>query len=145
VSFVRFLRAPAALLNGEERTWKSGGTSETAHLDLAALSPSYLVRAILNDTRRDLAATYIRDTELAFGEIACWVASCEAFQRTFKHGAARRRARPPRSHRHTMIGPARLPQVPAVQFNAWNFDGSLLDNNRHSDSSRKKTELMTCG
>jgi AraC-like DNA-binding protein len=27
-------------------------------------------RAILNDTRRDLAMTYIRDTELAFGEIA---------------------------------------------------------------------------
>lgn len=43
-------------------------------------------RAILNDTRRDLAMAYIRDTELAFGEIA-WLlgfASAEAFQRAFK-------------------------------------------------------------
>lgn len=43
-------------------------------------------RAILNETRRDLAMTYIRDTELAFGEIAYLLgfASAEAFQRAFK-------------------------------------------------------------
>ncbi|MES2817662.1 MAG: AraC family transcriptional regulator [Pseudomonadota bacterium] len=43
-------------------------------------------RGILNDTRRDLAMTYIRDTELAFGEIAYLLgfASAEAFQRAFK-------------------------------------------------------------
>lgn len=43
-------------------------------------------RAILNDTRRDLAMTYIRDTELAFGEIAYLLGfgSAEAFQRAFK-------------------------------------------------------------
>lgn len=43
-------------------------------------------RDILNDTRRDLAMTYIRDTELAFGEIAYLLgfASAEAFQRAFK-------------------------------------------------------------
>jgi AraC-like DNA-binding protein len=43
-------------------------------------------RIILNDTRRDLAMAYIRDTELAFGEIAYLLgfASAEAFQRAFK-------------------------------------------------------------
>ena len=43
-------------------------------------------RVILNETRRDLAMTYIRDTELAFGEIAYLLgfASAEAFQRAFK-------------------------------------------------------------
>lgn len=43
-------------------------------------------RDILNDTRRDLATAYIRDTELAFGEIAYLLgfASAEAFQRAFK-------------------------------------------------------------
>lgn len=43
-------------------------------------------RSLLNDTRRDLAETYIRDTELAFGEIAYLLgfASAEAFQRAFK-------------------------------------------------------------
>ena len=43
-------------------------------------------RAILNDTRRDLAMTYIRDTELAFGEIAYLLgfASAQAFQRAFR-------------------------------------------------------------
>ncbi|AYC33508.1 AraC family transcriptional regulator [Pseudomonas cavernae] len=43
-------------------------------------------RAILNDTRRDLAMAYIRDTELSFGEIAFLLgfASAEAFQRAFK-------------------------------------------------------------
>ena len=58
-------------------------------------------RAILNDTRRDLAMTYIRDTELAFGEIADLLgfASAEAFQRAFKRwnaetpGEFRRRQR----------------------------------------------------
>lgn len=43
-------------------------------------------RVILNDTRRDLAMAYIRDTESAFGEIA-WLlgfSSAEAFQRAFK-------------------------------------------------------------
>jgi len=43
-------------------------------------------RNILNETRRDLAMSYIRDTELAFGEVA-WLlgfASPEAFQRAFK-------------------------------------------------------------
>lgn len=43
-------------------------------------------RAIVNDTRRDLAMAYIRDTESAFGEIA-WLlgfSSAEAFQRAFK-------------------------------------------------------------
>ncbi|WP_437883346.1 AraC family transcriptional regulator [Pseudomonas sp. LRF_L74] len=43
-------------------------------------------RAILNETRRDLAMAYIRDTELAFGEMAYLLgfASAEAFQRAFK-------------------------------------------------------------
>ena len=43
-------------------------------------------RSILNDTRRDLAMTYIRDTELTFGEIAYLLgfSSAEAFQRAFK-------------------------------------------------------------
>ncbi|MCU1716033.1 AraC family transcriptional regulator [Pseudomonas sp. 5P_3.1_Bac2] len=43
-------------------------------------------RQILNHTRRDLAMAYIRDTELAFGEIAYLLgfASAEAFQRAFK-------------------------------------------------------------
>jgi AraC-like DNA-binding protein len=43
-------------------------------------------REILNNTRRDLAMSYIRDTELAFGEIAFLLGftSAEAFQRAFK-------------------------------------------------------------
>ena len=43
-------------------------------------------REILNNTRRDLALIYIKDTDLAFGEIAYVLgyASAEAFQRAFK-------------------------------------------------------------
>lgn len=43
-------------------------------------------RTVLGDTRRDLAMAYIRDTELAFGEIAYLLgfASAEAFARAFK-------------------------------------------------------------
>ncbi|MBT8764751.1 AraC family transcriptional regulator [Metapseudomonas boanensis] len=43
-------------------------------------------RTILNETRRDLAMAYIRDTDLVFGEIAYLLgfASAEAFQRAFK-------------------------------------------------------------
>jgi AraC-like DNA-binding protein len=43
-------------------------------------------REILNNTRHGLAITYIRDTELAFGEIAFLLgfSSAEAFQRAFK-------------------------------------------------------------
>lgn len=56
----------------------------TLRRQLAELGTQY--RAILNETRRDLASTYIRDTSLAFGEIAYLVgfASAEAFQRAFK-------------------------------------------------------------
>jgi AraC-like DNA-binding protein len=43
-------------------------------------------RETLNDTRRDLVLSYIRDTDLAFGEIAYLLgfASAEAFQRAFR-------------------------------------------------------------
>nr|WP_314485314.1 AraC family transcriptional regulator [uncultured Pseudomonas sp.] len=43
-------------------------------------------RDLLNGTRCDLAETYIRDTQLSFGEIAYLLgfASAEAFQRAFK-------------------------------------------------------------
>lgn len=60
-------------------------------------------RAILNDTRRDLAMTYIRDTELAFGEIAYLLgfASAEAFQRAFKRWNDQTPGEFRRSHRAT--------------------------------------------
>ncbi|MCS3419547.1 MULTISPECIES: AraC family transcriptional regulator [unclassified Pseudomonas] len=60
-------------------------------------------RAILNDTRRDLAMTYIRDTELAFGEIAYLLgfASAEAFQRAFKRWNSQTPGEFRRSQRHS--------------------------------------------
>ena len=60
-------------------------------------------RAILNDTRRDLAMTYIRDTELAFGEIAYLLgfASAEGFQRAFKRWNSQTPGEFRRSQRHS--------------------------------------------
>lgn len=47
-------------------------------------------RTLLNNTRRDLALTYIKDTDLSFGEIAFVLGytSAEAFQRAFKRWTA---------------------------------------------------------
>ena len=59
-------------------------------------------RAILNDTRRDLAIAYIRDTESAFGEIA-WLlgfSSAEAFQRAFKRWSGQTPGEYRRAQRH---------------------------------------------
>ena len=60
-------------------------------------------RAILNDTRRDLAMTYIRDTELAFGEIAYLLgfASAQAFQRAFRRWNNQTPGEFRRSQRHS--------------------------------------------
>ncbi|MFC6337925.1 helix-turn-helix domain-containing protein [Pseudomonas sp. CCM 7891] len=60
-------------------------------------------REILNDTRRDLAMTYIRDTELAFGEIAYLLgfASAQAFQRAFKRWNSQTPGEFRRSQRHS--------------------------------------------
>ncbi|WP_263262324.1 AraC family transcriptional regulator [Pseudomonas entomophila] len=54
-------------------------------------------RDILNQTRRDLALAYIRDTELSLGEIAYLLGftSTEAFQRAFKRWAGQ----PPGAYR----------------------------------------------
>lgn len=58
-------------------------------------------RAILNDTRRDLAMAYIRDTESSFGEIAYLLgfSSAEAFQRAFKRWSGHTPGEFRRSHR----------------------------------------------
>jgi len=56
-------------------------------------------REILNQTRRDLALAYIRDTELSLGEIT-WLlgfTSAEAFQRAFKRWAGQ----PPGAYRRS--------------------------------------------
>ena len=59
-------------------------------------------RAVLNNTRHDLAISYIRDTELAFGEIAFLLgfASAEAFQRAFKRWSSQTPGEFRRSQRH---------------------------------------------
>ncbi|WP_312230946.1 AraC family transcriptional regulator [Pseudomonas sp.] len=60
--------------------------------------------AIVNETRRDLAMAYVRDTELSFGEIAYLLgfASAEAFQRAFKRWLKQPPGEMRRSYRQTM-------------------------------------------
>ncbi len=59
--------------------------------------------AIVNETRRDLAVAYVRDTELSFGEIAYLLgfASAEAFQRAFKRWLQRTPGEMRRAYRQT--------------------------------------------
>jgi len=58
---------------------------------------------IVNETRRDLAVAYVRDTELSFGEIAYLLgfASAEAFQRAFKRWLQRTPGEMRRAYRQT--------------------------------------------
>lgn len=85
----RITRLLGPLLHGREPDLQEVATrlqlpSWTLRRKLAEEGTQF--RAILNETRRDLAMAYIRDTELAFGEIAYLLgfASAEAFQRAFK-------------------------------------------------------------
>ncbi|SDH38776.1 AraC-type DNA-binding protein [Pseudomonas flavescens] len=59
--------------------------------------------SIVNETRRDLATAYVRDTELSFGEIAYLLgfASAEAFQRAFKRWLQQTPGELRRAHRHS--------------------------------------------
>lgn len=63
--------------------------------------------SIVNETRRDLATAYVRDTELTFGEIAYLLgfASAEAFQRAFKRWLQQTPGELRRTHR---LGMAKL-------------------------------------
>lgn len=64
-------------------------------------------REILNQTRRDLAMAYIRDTELSLGEITYLLGftSTEAFQRAFKRWAGQ----PPGAYRKACRQPSEGP------------------------------------
>jgi AraC-like DNA-binding protein len=69
-------------------------------------------RDILNQTRRDLALAYIRDTELSLGEITYLLGftSAEAFQRAFKRWAGQ----PPGAYRRTCKAGRDSPKAPGV-------------------------------
>lgn len=73
----------------EDVALKLGLPSWTLRRKLAEEGTQY--RELLNETRRDLAMAYIRDTELRFGEMAYLLgfASAEAFQRAFKRWSGR--------------------------------------------------------